>query len=228
MFSILLTCVLGSFSSSPWSQFPHLISRITVPTYGCKFLPLCPAQHLHIKGSVCKLSQSVVSDSLGSCQVPLSMGVFQVRILAVLCLADQSCPTLWDPMDCSPPGSSVNGNSPGKDTRVVCHALLQGTGTGCYFLLQGIFPNQGSNPHLLCLLHWQADSLPLCHLGSPKRWPTANSFLACYFHNLVESRGPHKNTRWAIWPARAWWLKSWASSLFLQSRAELCNKTELW
>ena len=36
-----------------------------------------------------------------------------------------------------------------------------------HFLLQGIFPAQGSNLHLLCLLHWQADSLPLSHLGSP-------------------------------------------------------------
>ena len=31
-------------------------------------------------------------------------------------------------------------------------------------LLQGIFPTQGSNP---CLLHWQADPLPLSHQGSP-------------------------------------------------------------
>ena len=31
-------------------------------------------------------------------------------------------------------------------------------GVGCHFLLQGIFLTQGSNPHLLCLLHWQADS----------------------------------------------------------------------
>ena len=29
------------------------------------------------------------------------------------------------------------------------------------------FLTQGSNPHLLCLLHWQVSSLPLCHLGSP-------------------------------------------------------------
>ena len=35
------------------------------------------------------------------------------------------------------------------------------TGMGCHFLLQEIFPSQGSNPHLLYLLHWQADSLPL-------------------------------------------------------------------
>ena len=32
---------------------------------------------------------------------------------------------------------------------------------GCHFLFQGILPAQGSNPYLLCLLHWQAGSLPL-------------------------------------------------------------------
>ncbi|CAI9156576.1 unnamed protein product [Rangifer tarandus platyrhynchus] len=36
--------------------------------------------------------------------------------------------------------------------------------TGCHFLLQEIFPTQGSNPCPLHLLHWQANSLPLCHL----------------------------------------------------------------
>ena len=49
----------------------------------------------------------------------------------------QSCPTLCDPRDCSPPGSSVHGDSPAKNTGVGCHALLQ-----------GIFPTQGSNPGL--------------------------------------------------------------------------------
>ena len=55
----------------------------------------------------------------------------------VLCLVAQSCPTLCDPMDCSPPGFSVHGDSPGKNTGVGCHALLQ-----------GISPTQGSNPGL--------------------------------------------------------------------------------
>ena len=50
--------------------------------------------------------------------------------------------TLCDPMDHSPPDSSVHGNSSGKNAGVGCHALLQ-----------GIFPSQGSNLHLLCLLH---------------------------------------------------------------------------
>ena len=49
----------------------------------------------------------------------------------------QSRPTLSDPMDCSPPGSSGHGDSPSKNTGVGCHALLQ-----------GIFPTQGSNPGL--------------------------------------------------------------------------------
>ena len=39
------------------------------------------------------------------------------------------------------------------------------TGVSCHFLLQGIFPTQGSNPRLLHLLHWQADSLPLAPPG---------------------------------------------------------------
>ena len=72
---------------------------------------------------------------------------------AVLCLAAQPCPTLCDPMNCSPPGTSVHGDSPGKKTEVGCHALLQ-----------GIFPTQGSNPglpHCRQILHW------LSHQGSP-------------------------------------------------------------
>ena len=56
----------------------------------------------------------------------------------VLCLVAQSCLTLCNPRDCSPPGSSVHGDSPGKNIGVGCHALLQ-----------RIFPTQGSNPGLL-------------------------------------------------------------------------------
>jgi len=59
-----------------------------------------------------------------------------------LCCAVLSCSvvsTVFDPMECSPPGYSVHGDSPGRNTGVGCHALLQ-----------GIFPTQGLNP---CLLH---------------------------------------------------------------------------
>ena len=39
---------------------------------------------------------------------------------------------------------------------------------GCHFLSWGIFLTQGLNPHHPSLLHWQADSLPLSHLGIPE------------------------------------------------------------
>ena len=55
-------------------------------------------------------------------------------------LVAQSCPTLCNLMDCSPP-ALCPWNSPGKNTEV-----------GCYSLLQGICSTQGSNLHLLCLL----------------------------------------------------------------------------
>ena len=46
-----------------------------------------------------------------------------LSMLCCVCLVTQSCPILWDPMGCSPPGSSVLENSPGKNTRVCCHAV---------------------------------------------------------------------------------------------------------
>ena len=58
-------------------------------------------------------------------------------IQACVCLVAQSCPTICDPRDCSTPGSSVHGDSRGKNTGMGCHALLQ-----------GIFSIQGSNPGL--------------------------------------------------------------------------------
>ena len=56
-----------------------------------------------------------------------------------------------------------------QPTRLLCPWDFpdKNTGVGCHLLLQGIFLTQGSNPTLLHLLHWQADSLPLSHLGSP-------------------------------------------------------------
>ena len=57
-----------------------------------------------------------------------------------MCLVTQSHPILCDPVDCSRPGSSVHGDSPGKNT-----------GVGCQALLQRIFPTQGLIPGLpLC------------------------------------------------------------------------------
>ena len=72
----------------------------------------------------------------------------------VLCLGAQSCPTVCNPIDCSPPGSSVHGDSLGKNTGVGCHALLQGI-----FWIQGF----NSGPP-----HWRQILYHLTHQGSPK------------------------------------------------------------
>ena len=48
-------------------------------------------------------------------------------------LVTQPRRTLCDPMDCSLPGSAVHGDSPGKNTGVGCHSLLQGI-----FMTQGL------------------------------------------------------------------------------------------
>ena len=56
-----------------------------------------------------------------------------------------------------------------QPSRLLCQWDSPGkcTGVGCHALLQGIFPTQGSNLCLFCLLHWQAGSLPLVKPGKP-------------------------------------------------------------
>ena len=75
----------------------------------------------------------------------------------------QLCVTLCDPMACGPPGSSV------------LEFLQTRIWSGCYALLQGIFPTQGSLS-LLTLLHLQGDSLPLATTWEAHRmhWNSTN------------------------------------------------------
>ena len=71
-----------------------------------------------------------------------------------LCVRTQSYWTPCDPMDSSPPGSSVH------------EILQQEYWSGLPFASPGVLPDPGLNPPLLSLLHWQAGSLPLHHPGS--------------------------------------------------------------
>ena len=74
--------------------------------------------------------------------------------LSSLFVRAQACPTLCDPLDCSPPGSFV-------------HGILQArTLAWVAISYSGIVPTEGSNPGLWRFQHWQADSLSLSHLGS--------------------------------------------------------------
>ena len=68
------------------------------------------------------------------------------------CVHTQLYWTLHNPMDYIQP------------TRLLSHLPGKNTGMDCHFFLQVIFPPQRLNLCSLHLLHWQADSLPLCHL----------------------------------------------------------------
>ena len=87
-----------------------------------------------------------------------------------LCLVTQLCPTLCNPIDWSLPGSSIHGDSPGKNTGVGCHALLQ-----------GIFPTQGWNSGLpYC---WQILYCLIHHFYSTTNQITINFILSIIFLN---------------------------------------------
>ena len=114
--------------------------------------------------------------------------------------------SLW-PMDCSPPGSSVHGDSPGKNTGVGCHALLR-----------GIFPTQGSNP-----------GLPRCrrilYQLSPQGSPRILEWVAYLF-----SRGSSqpKNRTGVSWNAGGFF-NSWATRVVqsLLTLSKLCYQSWL-
>ena len=144
----------------------------------------------------------------------------------------QSCPTLCDPMDCSPTGSSVHGDSPGENTGVGFHALLQ-----------GIFPMQGWNPGLPCcgqilyqlshqegprILEWVA--CPFSRGSSQPRSRTGVSFTAgWFFTNWVTREAP----AWVYRDLNKWksvclslslvWVLHIASRSTSLSESELCE-----
>ena len=91
-----------------------------------------------------------------------------------------------NPVDCSPSRLLCPWNSPGKNTGVGCHALLQ-----------GIFPTRGTN---LGLLHCRQILYHLSHLGNPKetstsiQWNTSEATEISYWN--MQQHG---------WISNAWW-----------------------
>ena len=72
------------------------------------------------------------------------------------CLVAKLCSTLCSPINCGHIRLLCPWDYPSKNT-----------GMGCHFHLQGIFLTQGLNPHLLWLLHWEADSFTTVPPGKP-------------------------------------------------------------
>ena len=97
--------------------------------------------------------------------------LYQVRLSNCCRLVTKLCLTLLRPHGLVQP------------TRLLCLGDFPGknSGVGCYFLLQGIFPTQGSNP---LLLHWQVDYFLVRHLESPRLsrlLQIDRVFIACNF-----------------------------------------------
>ena len=95
----------------------------------------------------------------------------QVQTVIITCMLSRfSCVRLFATLGLQPTRLLCPWDSPGKNTEMGCHALLQ-----------GIFPTQGLSPHILRLLHWQAGSLPPVSPGKPK--------------NIVRYPQTHKHTQ---------------------------------
>ena len=75
---------------------------------------------------------------------PIVNSFLNTLLFVIMCINAQSCPTLCNTVDCSPPGSSV-GEFPGKNTEVGSHSLLQGI-----FPTQGLNWGVGGGPSFLC------------------------------------------------------------------------------
>ena len=101
---------------------------------------------------------------------------YDATLFIVLCYIAQSCLTLCNPMDSSPPGSSVHGILRARTLEWFSHALLQ-----------EIFPTQGSNPGLP---HCRQILYHLSHQGSPRY-----SFFLYNFNNFCWTPNIHQELK---------------------------------
>ena len=138
------------------TQFNPEFSFVTLHPFYKVFSISCAVSGTHLRGFVELHSlihwflQPPMFASLESLVLLPSVGFNEAS--AVLCLVALSCLTLRNPMDCSPPSSSVS--------RQECWS-----GLPCP--LPGALLKPGIEPMTPCLLHWQVDSLPLVPPGRP-------------------------------------------------------------
>ena len=109
-------------------------------------------------------------------------------------LVTQLCPTLCNPVDCRPPGSSACGILQARILDWSISISIVDWRISIYFLLQGIFRTQRSNPSLL---HCRQILYFLSHRGSPKQrefWPSvcnpANLSKYTFISSLLRARYP--------------------------------------
>ena len=87
------------------------------------------------------------------------------------------------------------------------------------------FPNRGSNP---CSLHWQAESYPLCHQGSPPCFLLlslfSSPFLTDFFHGLFLN----KSLPWHLRLTVSFWDKTALIKQTWRYRNEVAEKRPCW
>ena len=108
---------------------------------------------------------------------------------SVLRLVAQSCLTLCDPTDCSPPGSSVPGDSPGKNTGVPCNTCLP-----CPPLRD--LPNPGIEPRSPA---WPTNSLLTEPPGKPKNTGVSSLSLLQEIFPTQESKQGLLHYKWILY-----------------------------
>ena len=153
--------------------FSNTIREMQVKTMRYHHTPIRIAK-IQNTGDI-KLCQGSLLIGMQNCTATLEDSLvvsYKTKHTLTTCICIQSCPTLCNLMDCSPPGSSVHWDFSGKNI-----------GMGCHFLLKGIFPTQGSNPHLL---HWQMDSFNTAPPWKPQFLPqdTAIALFSIYPNEL--------------------------------------------
>ena len=156
-----------------------------------------------------------ISDSWTEIEPSLKKGLhwldimpYWLRLVTFLCayLVAKFCPTLCDPMDCT------------------CQAPLsmefcrQESWSGLLFPSPGDLPDPGLNLHLL---HWQADSLPQSHQGSPritlpKHWFFSYLLIEFFWQTL---------TRHGLWRKKR--IKGYTKNIFYHSVTKL-DVTSVW
>ena len=146
-FSLSLSFSLSTHTNTYRHTHKPIHTRWFILVLFVLFLKTC---HIFLKCTVDYITVSTAFMSFGR-------GVYPMWYFVLCAESLRSCPTLCNPMDCSLPGSSVLGDSPGKNTRVVC--------------LQGIFPTQGlypGLPHCRCILyHLSHQESPLWYFRYP-------------------------------------------------------------
>ena len=152
----ILQDLVGNEACPLYFSLFFFLSEYSCFTLLCQFLIHSSesAMHMHV-------SPFFVPSRLGhhraASRAPCAPQQVLTGYLFYICVCAQLCLILFNPM---------------QPTRLLCPLNFpdQNTGVDCCLPFQGIFVTQGSNPCLLHLLHWQADSLPLTTWGSPQQY----------------------------------------------------------